>query len=138
MLSNMQAVSPTYLTLWSVSPDIMLRMGYSLEEIQDSLINQKYNDVMATYLLLDYRNSEVCYSEDHINICVCACNLQGCNSFCCIILPLFCFVFFVCCFMFCLFFLLFLFCSVLFFFCLFFVYFLFIFILFTKTAILRQ
>ncbi|XP_065143152.1 serine/threonine-protein kinase MARK2 isoform X5 [Paramisgurnus dabryanus] len=39
--------------------DIMLRMGYSLDEIQDSLINQKYNDVMATYLLLDYRNSEL-------------------------------------------------------------------------------
>ncbi|XP_050948509.1 serine/threonine-protein kinase MARK2 isoform X10 [Labeo rohita] len=38
--------------------DIMLQMGYSLDEIQDSLINQKYNDVMATYLLLDYRNSE--------------------------------------------------------------------------------
>jgi len=41
----------------------MLRMGYSLEEIQDALIKQKYNDVMATYLLLDYRNSEVCYSK---------------------------------------------------------------------------
>ncbi|XP_068072167.1 serine/threonine-protein kinase MARK2 isoform X49 [Danio rerio] len=39
--------------------DIMIRMGYSLDEIQDSLINQKYNDVMATYLLLDYRNSEL-------------------------------------------------------------------------------
>ncbi|KAL1252869.1 hypothetical protein QQF64_017562, partial [Cirrhinus molitorella] len=39
--------------------DIMLRMGYSQDEIQDSLINQKYNDVMATYLLLDYRNSEL-------------------------------------------------------------------------------
>lgn len=34
-------------------------MGFSLEEIQDSLVNQKYNDVMAAYLLLDYRNSEV-------------------------------------------------------------------------------
>ncbi len=49
---------------------MMLRMGYSLDEIQDALIKQKYNDVMATYLLLDYRNSEVCYSKDHVNICV--------------------------------------------------------------------
>uniref|UniRef100_A0A8C2B957 non-specific serine/threonine protein kinase n=1 Tax=Cyprinus carpio TaxID=7962 RepID=A0A8C2B957_CYPCA len=48
--------------------DIMLRMGYSLDEIQDSLVKQKYNDVMATYLLLDYRNAEVCYSEDNVNI----------------------------------------------------------------------
>uniref|UniRef100_A0A671SC03 non-specific serine/threonine protein kinase n=1 Tax=Sinocyclocheilus anshuiensis TaxID=1608454 RepID=A0A671SC03_9TELE len=39
--------------------DIMLRMGYSLDEIQDALVKQKYNDVMATYLLLDYRNSEL-------------------------------------------------------------------------------
>lgn len=38
----------------------MLQMGFSQEEIQDSLVNQKYNDVMAAYLLLDYRNSEVC------------------------------------------------------------------------------
>lgn len=39
--------------------DIMLTMGYSQEEIKDSLVNQKYNEVMATYLLLDYKNSEV-------------------------------------------------------------------------------
>ncbi|XP_034020686.1 serine/threonine-protein kinase MARK2 isoform X11 [Thalassophryne amazonica] len=39
--------------------DIMLQMGFSQEDIQDSLVNQKYNDVMATYLLLDYRNSEL-------------------------------------------------------------------------------
>ncbi|XP_047429077.1 serine/threonine-protein kinase MARK2 isoform X9 [Mugil cephalus] len=39
--------------------DVMLQMGFSQEEIQDSLVNQKYNDVMATYLLLDYRNSEL-------------------------------------------------------------------------------
>ncbi|XP_051912896.1 serine/threonine-protein kinase MARK2 isoform X12 [Hippocampus zosterae] len=39
--------------------DIMLQMGFSQDEIQDSLVNQKYNDVMATYLLLDYRNSEL-------------------------------------------------------------------------------
>ncbi|XP_072232952.1 serine/threonine-protein kinase MARK2 isoform X11 [Leuresthes tenuis] len=39
--------------------DIMLQMGYCQEELQDSLVTQKYNDVMATYLLLDYRNSEL-------------------------------------------------------------------------------
>ncbi|XP_075890227.1 serine/threonine-protein kinase MARK2 isoform X3 [Nelusetta ayraudi] len=39
--------------------EIMLQMGFSQEEIQDSLVNQKYNDVMAAYLLLDYRNSEL-------------------------------------------------------------------------------
>ncbi|XP_041841325.1 serine/threonine-protein kinase MARK2 isoform X9 [Melanotaenia boesemani] len=39
--------------------DIMLQMGFGQEQIQDSLVNQKYNDVMATYLLLDYRNSEL-------------------------------------------------------------------------------
>ncbi|XP_030635329.1 serine/threonine-protein kinase MARK2 isoform X3 [Chanos chanos] len=45
--------------------DIMLQMGYSQEEIQDSLVNQKYNDVMATYLLLDYRNSEL---DEGVNV----------------------------------------------------------------------
>lgn len=44
----------------------MLQMGFSLEEIQDSLVNQKYNDVMATYLLLDYRNSEV-HNSQHVH-----------------------------------------------------------------------
>uniref|UniRef100_A0A8B9JMC6 non-specific serine/threonine protein kinase n=1 Tax=Astyanax mexicanus TaxID=7994 RepID=A0A8B9JMC6_ASTMX len=39
--------------------DIMLQMGFSQEEIQESLVNQRYDDVMATYLLLDYRNSEL-------------------------------------------------------------------------------
>lgn len=44
----------------------MLQMGFSLEEIQDSLVNQKYNDVMAAYLLLDYRNSEV-HNSQHVH-----------------------------------------------------------------------
>lgn len=44
----------------------MLQMGYSAEEIQDSLVNQKYNEVMATYLLLDYRNTEVQSVYTHI------------------------------------------------------------------------
>lgn len=47
----------------------MLQMGFSQEEIQDSLVNQKYNDVMAAYLLLDYRNSEVhCFFLTHTHL----------------------------------------------------------------------
>ncbi|XP_078283779.1 serine/threonine-protein kinase MARK2-like isoform X2 [Rhinoraja longicauda] len=39
--------------------ELMINMGYSREEITDSLINQKYNEVMATYLLLGWRTSEL-------------------------------------------------------------------------------
>ncbi|XP_026072210.1 serine/threonine-protein kinase MARK2-like isoform X6 [Carassius auratus] len=39
--------------------DIMIQMGFSQEEIEESFVKQKYDEVMATYLLLDYRNSEL-------------------------------------------------------------------------------
>lgn len=56
--------------------DIMLTMGYSQEEIKDSLVNQKYNEVMATYLLLDYKNSEV---QSHLHTAAFLCAKDGCK-----------------------------------------------------------
>ncbi|KAI4895750.1 hypothetical protein NFI96_024055, partial [Prochilodus magdalenae] len=47
--------------------EVMLGLGFSMEEIKDSLVNQKYDDIMATYLLLDYRNSEL---DETINLLI--------------------------------------------------------------------
>uniref|UniRef100_A0A3Q4AQ91 MAP/microtubule affinity-regulating kinase 3 n=1 Tax=Mola mola TaxID=94237 RepID=A0A3Q4AQ91_MOLML len=38
--------------------DVMVGMGFAREEVRESLINQKYNEITATYLLLG-RNNEV-------------------------------------------------------------------------------
>lgn len=36
--------------------DVMVGMGFTREEVRESLINQKYNEVTATYLLLARKN----------------------------------------------------------------------------------
>lgn len=39
--------------------DLMVGLGYSRAEINDSLTKMKYDDITATYLLLGYKSSEV-------------------------------------------------------------------------------
>lgn len=41
--------------------DIMVAMGFARDEIHDSVVNQKYDEVMATYLLLGRKPPEVIY-----------------------------------------------------------------------------
>ncbi|XP_076017553.1 MAP/microtubule affinity-regulating kinase 4 isoform X2 [Genypterus blacodes] len=38
--------------------EVMVGMGFTSEEIKDSLLNQKYNEVTATYLLLGRKNDD--------------------------------------------------------------------------------
>lgn len=42
--------------------ELMVTMGFPKDEITESLQSQKYDDVMATYLLLGRKAPEVCLS----------------------------------------------------------------------------
>ncbi|XP_022614629.1 MAP/microtubule affinity-regulating kinase 3-like isoform X1 [Seriola dumerili] len=50
--------------------DVMVGMGYSREEINDSLAKMKYDDITATYLLLGCRAAEVEVSDSSSSSCV--------------------------------------------------------------------
>lgn len=51
--------SVCYLQSMYLFLDIMVGMGYSQEEIQESLSKMKYDEITATYLLLGRKSSEV-------------------------------------------------------------------------------
>nr|XP_033792770.1 serine/threonine-protein kinase MARK1 isoform X7 [Geotrypetes seraphini]XP_033792771.1 serine/threonine-protein kinase MARK1 isoform X7 [Geotrypetes seraphini] len=51
--------------------DVMVSMGFSREEISESLVNQKYDEVMATYLLLGRKPPEFEGSESISNSNLC-------------------------------------------------------------------
>ena len=41
----------------------MESMGYGRKDVEEALTENKYNDVMATYLLLSRKVTEVCWSD---------------------------------------------------------------------------
>lgn len=57
-LHLVQNVIPTFLC-----SEIMLQMGFSRDEIQEALSNNRYDEVMATYLLLDERRQKLTVSN---------------------------------------------------------------------------
>uniref|UniRef100_A0A8C5BZ21 non-specific serine/threonine protein kinase n=1 Tax=Gadus morhua TaxID=8049 RepID=A0A8C5BZ21_GADMO len=48
--------------------DVMVGMGYNLEEIQESLAKMKYDEITATYLLLSRKSSEMEPSGSNSNL----------------------------------------------------------------------
>lgn len=46
----------------------MVTMGFLRDEINDALINQKYDEVMATYILLGRKPPEVSCSPFQIHV----------------------------------------------------------------------
>uniref|UniRef100_H3B4R4 non-specific serine/threonine protein kinase n=1 Tax=Latimeria chalumnae TaxID=7897 RepID=H3B4R4_LATCH len=73
---NMECLSQLYLETFlscktSYLKKIMVTMGFSRDEIHDSLVSQKYDEVMATYLLLGRKPPEFEGSESLSNSNLC-------------------------------------------------------------------
>lgn len=58
MLKRKKKVFNSSLCFVCFASDVMVGMGFTRDEIRDSLASKKYNEVTATYLLLG-RKSEV-------------------------------------------------------------------------------
>uniref|UniRef100_A0A8C1X041 MAP/microtubule affinity-regulating kinase 3 n=1 Tax=Cyprinus carpio TaxID=7962 RepID=A0A8C1X041_CYPCA len=60
--------------------EIMVGMGFTTEEIKDSLLNQKYNEVTATYLLLEWQRQQVTTHTFTNTDMICHCAAQPIGS----------------------------------------------------------
>lgn len=50
---------------WFVISEIMMNMGYGQASIEESVIQQKFDDIQATYLLLGRRTTDVRVISPH-------------------------------------------------------------------------
>ena len=75
MILAVQELIQTYLIEVLFLSDLMTNMGYTRKEIEDSLSQNKYDDITATYLLLGRRTSEVFYMFYIVSYFVLSCFL---------------------------------------------------------------
>ncbi|XP_043936399.1 MAP/microtubule affinity-regulating kinase 4 [Protopterus annectens] len=60
--------------------EVMVGMGYSRDEIKDALMNHKYNEITATYLLLGRKTNEVEGSDSRTGSSLSLARVRGSND----------------------------------------------------------
>lgn len=59
-LNHLSVVKAVIYVTFVVASEKMESMGYSRKEVEEALTENKYDNVMATYLLLSRKVAEVC------------------------------------------------------------------------------
>ena len=71
------------INLYIFHTDVMIQMNFTKEEIRTSLLNNRYDEVMATYLLLDEKRanlsvcSQIFFLIVHFEVIKSVCWLSG-------------------------------------------------------------